>query len=154
MALPDTLQALPRTNENFGLIHFDFELDNIIWRDDRPIAIDFDDCAHYWYAADVAFALRTLFNDDANKVARDNPKLRLFVAGYRAVRDLPDAELVNLPLFLRFHHIVTLAKIRRALTPPQPNEPGPLRDLRLRVTANNNTRREIVVAWLRTQQMM
>ena len=129
------LHALPHTTENFGLIHFDFELDNIVWRDGAPVAIDFDDCAHYWYAADIAYALRDLFDDDATNVDLDHPRLRLFVAGYRAARAMSDADLANLPLFLRFHHLLGLARLRHAMTPAEPGEPDWVPDLRAKLAA-------------------
>ena len=52
------LGALPVDRDRYGLIHFDFELDNLYWRDQTIGMLDFDDCAHYWYAADIAFWLK------------------------------------------------------------------------------------------------
>lgn len=62
------LNCLPTDDGVFGLIHYDFELDNIIWDSNIPGIIDFDDCAFYWYAADIAFTLRDLFDDRADRV--------------------------------------------------------------------------------------
>src|SRR5436853_441693 len=47
--------ALPASQQTFGLIHYDFELDNLIWDDQRVGIVDFDDCAGYWFVADIAF---------------------------------------------------------------------------------------------------
>jgi Ser/Thr protein kinase RdoA (MazF antagonist) len=58
-----TLSALPVDATCFGLIHFDMEADNMRWRDGMPTVFDCDDCAHYWFAADVAYALRDLYDD-------------------------------------------------------------------------------------------
>lgn len=54
-------ESLEVTNDHFGLIHFDFELDNQRWEDGQIGMLDFDDCVNHWYAADIAFALRDLF---------------------------------------------------------------------------------------------
>jgi Ser/Thr protein kinase RdoA (MazF antagonist) len=39
------LSALPVTETNYGLIHGDFELDNLFWQDDTIAMLDFDDCS-------------------------------------------------------------------------------------------------------------
>jgi len=58
----ETIEHLyEKTEEKKGLIHFDFELDNLIWNGERNNIIDFDDAAMYGYGADTAFALRNLF---------------------------------------------------------------------------------------------
>src|SRR2546430_7254258 len=59
--LTSFLSALTVTETNSGLIHGDFELDNLFWQDDTIALLDFDDCSYSWYVADVAFALRDLF---------------------------------------------------------------------------------------------
>lgn len=128
------LRALPQDAGNFGLIHFDFEQDNIIWRGDEAVAIDFDDCAYYWYATDIAYALRDLYDDNASKVAFDDPRLQLFVAGYREVRELHDDDLANLPLFMRFHHLVWLMRLKHSLTAPLEDEPDWVPRLRAHLT--------------------
>ncbi len=143
--LIEELRALPRTTGNFGLIHFDFELDNIVWRGDEPVAIDFDDCAQYWYAADIAFALRDLFDDNATSVALDDPSLRSFVSGYREVRRLPDEELERLPLFLRFHHCTGWVRIQRSLTPPTSEELPWVPDLRAKLANSADELRSILL---------
>jgi len=60
-AITTWAELLDRTRDNFGLIHFDFELDNLCWEDALIQMLDFDDCAYHWYAADITYALRDLF---------------------------------------------------------------------------------------------
>jgi Ser/Thr protein kinase RdoA (MazF antagonist) len=60
----------------------------------------FDDCAHYWFAADMAFALRNLFHDRPSGVKFEGDRLRAFVSGYRDVRNLADKNLAAIPLSL------------------------------------------------------
>jgi Putative homoserine kinase type II (protein kinase fold) len=57
------LSALPVTETNYGLIHGDFELDNLFWQDDTIAMLDFDDCSYYWYVADVAICPQGSFCD-------------------------------------------------------------------------------------------
>lgn len=131
-----SLEALPINDDTFGLIHFDFELDNLVWQGERVWALDFDDCAHYWLAADVAFALRDLFGDRPAGVTLDDDRVRAFVGGYRDVRNLSDADLAAVPLFLAAHNLLTYARLKRALGgDPPPDEPDWLGGLRRRLAS-------------------
>lgn len=106
--------ALPTNAQTFGLIHYDFELDNLLWDDQRVSIVDFDDCARYWFGADIAFALRDLFDDQAAQIDAADARFQAFVAGYRELRSVTDADLRQLPLFLQIHNLVTFVKLLRA----------------------------------------
>jgi Ser/Thr protein kinase RdoA (MazF antagonist) len=117
----DWLDALPTTSETYGMIHGDFELDNLIWRNGSAAVLDFDDSAFMWYAADVAFAVRDLFTTDMDL---DDQRFQAFVAGYRESRPLSDESLSQTPLFLRFAQLVQYARIVRTLDfAPNPSHP-------------------------------
>lgn len=118
------LAELPVHRGNFGLIHFDFELDNLIWNNDAVGIIDFDDCSWYWFAADIAFALRDLFDDDPRHIDLESQPLRAFLDGYQQANQLPQADLKRLPLFLQIHNLLTFCKLLRALdSSPEPDDP-------------------------------
>ena len=103
-------------NENiYGLIHFDFELDNIVWNTDKTGIIDFDDSAFYWFVADIAFALRDLYDDSVKKVELQNESFQNFIDGYRQVKEITQEDLELIPMFLRLHNLITFAKLHRAL---------------------------------------
>lgn len=128
------LEALPINKDTFGLIHFDFEPDNLIWQAEQVWAIDFDDCAYYWFAADMAFALRDLFHDRPSGVDLDDNRVRAFVSGYRDMRGMSDEELSALPLFLAAHNLLMYARLRRSLgDAPDTEEPEWLGGLRRRL---------------------
>ncbi len=114
------LGQLATNEQTFGLIHFDFELDNIIWDGEQPGIIDFDDSAAYWFVADIAFALRDLFEDSANKVNLQDESFLHFIQGYKIVRPIDPEELKLIPLFLRVHNLMALAKLYRVTTPTHP----------------------------------
>jgi Ser/Thr protein kinase RdoA (MazF antagonist) len=115
--LDKRLSHLPVQDDNFGLIHYDFELDNLIWNRETVGIVDFDDCARYWFAADIAFALRDAFGDSPNAVDLENPIARQFLSGYRSARQIHDADLQFVPLFLALHNLVTISKLQDALKP-------------------------------------
>lgn len=123
--------------QNFGLIHYDFELDNIVWQAEQPGLIDFDDSAWYWFAADIAFALRDLFDDKATKIDLQHASLQQFVAGYRSVKTLDQQELDQLPLLMRLHNLISFAKLHRSLASgPTADDPAWSVGLRQRLLAN------------------
>jgi Ser/Thr protein kinase RdoA (MazF antagonist) len=118
--LTSFLAALPVTETNYGLIHGDFELDNLRWQDETIAMFDFDECASYWYIADVAFALRDLFNTDIGildipRVDPSHPSFRAFVRGYREEHSLDEELISYLPTFMRLVNLIMYAKLVRAM---------------------------------------
>lgn len=109
------LGALPADPARFGLIHFDMEADNMRWRDGVPTVFDCDDCAHNWFAADVAYALRDLYDDRIERIDLNDSRLGAFVEGYRAVRSLPESDVRLLPLFMRAHNLYWFARLHRSV---------------------------------------
>jgi Ser/Thr protein kinase RdoA (MazF antagonist) len=140
------LAALPANEQSFGLIHYDFELDNLIWDSQRLGIVDFDDCARYWFAADIAFALRDLFSDQAAQIDMADERFRAFIAGYREIRDLSDQELAQLGLFLRAHNLVTFAKLLRAADIDAQAAPAWIADLQDRLLGKAQAYRESFAA--------
>lgn len=106
------LSELPVTETNYGLIHGDFELDNLFWQDDTIAMLDFDDCSYYWYVADVAFALRDLFETG---VDLSNPSFRAFIRGYSEHYSLDEDLIFHLPTFMRLANLITYARLVRAM---------------------------------------
>ncbi len=113
--IASVMAVLPVNRDNYGLIHFDFELDNLYWRNDTIGILDFDDCSHYWYVADIAFALGDLFGAG---VKLDEASVREFVRGYSSHQLLDDELLSRLPVFLRMADLIDYARLARALDLP------------------------------------
>ncbi len=134
--LREELSQLPKNQQNFGLIHYDFELDNLIWDGEQFGIIDFDDSAWYWFVADIALALSDLFGDCASKVDFQNKSYLRFIEGYRRVRQIEQAELDRIPLFMQLDHVIGYARLYRALTPVNLNGELPwMEGLRHKLTA-------------------
>ncbi len=142
---------LPVGPDSFGLIHFDFELDNLLWQEERPWIIDFDSCAWCWYAADIAFALRDLFADRADRVDQSDPRFLSFVEGYRQARQIAQAELDRIPLFLRLHNMITYAGLQRSLEGgSRPDDPDWLAALRKKLMQKQDAYRQGFVDYLKS----
>ncbi len=110
-AVEKNLRMLPITKTNYGLIHFDFEPDNIVWLDGEIGIFDLDDCACAWFAMDVSNALCSeLFNDQVGLFDFADPRLAWFLEGHRAVRALTENEVAWMPLFLRLDNLVSFAR--------------------------------------------
>ena len=107
----EALQGLPTDGETYGLIHGDFELDNLVWNGNAVAIMDFDDCAHPFYVADIAFALRDLFEEGFKG---DDPRFVAFLRGYSMHHPL-DPTYARIPLFLRMAKLTMYARIVRAL---------------------------------------
>lgn len=88
------LAAYGRPPRRYGLIHADFNLDNMLLDGDRVVLLDFDDSGFGWHLFDLA-TVWTLFHG-ADCAA---PMRAGVIEGYRRERDLPDAEVARLPLF-------------------------------------------------------
>ena len=110
----DWLNNLPVSVNNFGLVHYDFELDNIFWAESERHfhVIDFDDSMYHWYIVDIAFALRDL---DELDEAEANVSLKAFLDGYCSAYDVKEDIITLLPRFRRFINLFSYAKITRSL---------------------------------------
>jgi len=110
--LSSFLAVLPVTATNYGLIHGDFELDNLRWQDETIAMFDFDDCSSFWYIADVAFALRDLFETG---VDLSHPSFRTFIRGYGEQYSLDEELIAQLPIWMRLVNLITYARLVRAM---------------------------------------
>jgi Ser/Thr protein kinase RdoA (MazF antagonist) len=79
----DTLMVSPG---EYGLLHGDFELDNLVWDGRQWQALDFDGAVYSWHAVDIAIALQDVW---ARTDAGRTEAIESFYAGYTAVRPLP-----------------------------------------------------------------
>ena len=95
---------------SYGVIHYDFEMDNICWKDGVPGFMDFDDCFYQWYAADIVYALRDLFNDKIDKINIQDERFQSFLKGYKSIRPISDEGLRNIPLQFRLQQPSLICK--------------------------------------------
>lgn len=105
-------EGLSISKETFGLIHYDFELDNLYWNHDEVGILDFDDCLICWYVADIAFALRDLFEDC---IDLSHPFFQEFIKGYSRETEIDTTLLQDLPWFMRMHSLVLFATLLRTV---------------------------------------
>lgn len=127
--LRNQLNLLPRTSTNYGLIHYDFELDNIIYNasDSSMSVIDFDDSMYHWYVMDIA----QVFNCLDSEVDGDTDHFKkYFLQGYRDHYDISEEVLNSIPIMLQFSKVYSYVRLLRCLKETWNNEPTWLLDLR------------------------
>ena len=90
----EALTAYGRSPHRYGLIHADFNLDNMLLAGDRVIPLDFDDCGFGWHLFDLVTVWTMFHGSDLAEAIRAG-----VVEGYRHHRALPDEELAHMPLF-------------------------------------------------------
>ena len=91
-----------------GLIHYDFEFDNLFWDGSQFHIIDFDDVSFYWFAADIGFALRDLWNE-----SHPDPEkaIELFLRGYREEMPLEERWEEEIPQFAYLQEVLAFARL-------------------------------------------
>lgn len=151
------LEDLPRGPDRFGLVHGDFELDNLCWGGDGSgdgdrdgaTAFDFDEAARSWFAADLAYAVRDLAPVPARTPRPGEADLfGAFLAGYREIRALAESDLAHLPLFTAAHAACSAVRARSALGDTgHPGDPQWLHILRRKLEQHIDRQRRAAAAF-------
>ena len=145
LTLAGWMGSLPRDGNHWGVVHGDFELDNLAWVGDQPIAYDFDEAAISWFAADIASAVRDLADPTGHAAGGHQARFGAFIAGYRSLRSLDDQDLGHLPLFAGLHAAASLVRITSALGDHGRDEPPWLTELRGKLTEKARAHRQLVI---------
>lgn len=118
--LREELDGLPSGTGHTGLIHFDFQTDNIFYSEaeERYCAIDFDDAMTHWFFLDIAAAVSDL-KELPGEVAERG--MGLFLQGYRSVKPLDEAYIERMPLFRKFADLYMLARLLRSVENLEPS---------------------------------
>jgi Ser/Thr protein kinase RdoA (MazF antagonist) len=98
------LEVFGRDAQNFGLVHADFRLANLLVEQDRLRIIDFDDCGFSWFLYDFATALSFIEHEAVVPALRD-----AWVKGYRTRATLSAQECAELPSFVILRRILLSA---------------------------------------------
>jgi Ser/Thr protein kinase RdoA (MazF antagonist) len=116
------LRAMQPPPRDYGLLHGDFELDNLVWDGRRWQALDFDGATYGWCGVDIAIALQ-----DVASMAdeRREAHLNSFRAGYAQVRPLPDGAWEAMPRILALVTAAKISLLRRAYRDVLPDADSP-----------------------------
>lgn len=130
--LEEYFAGQPVTPENYGLIHYDFEPDNVFYDEatDAISVIDFDDAMYHWYAMDIEQALDSLEGEAAPEEYEH--KKQIFMSGYVSRRPLPQ-DGPSMAACRRFADLYGYTRILRSAAEQGENEPEWLNVLRGRL---------------------
>ncbi|MFM9276898.1 phosphotransferase enzyme family protein [Paenibacillus jiagnxiensis] len=79
--ISNQLVAMKSNGHNYGLIHADLHMGNLVFKDDEPFPIDFGRCGYGYHLYDIAGAI----------IGLPPHKRKIFLQGYESVRELePD----------------------------------------------------------------
>lgn len=143
MEVKNLLEALPKNQRSFGLVHYDFEPDNIFYDEKNRICnvIDFEDGLYHWFALDIEQVFDSLsecMNEEKFAIAR-----KVFLNGYCTEFDISDEMLAFLPLFRRFIDLYSYTRILHSTGELElDNEPDWLR----RIAGKLNRKKDSILA--------
>ena len=128
--LKEYFSRLPIHSAIYGLVHYDFETDNVFYDETSGICsvIDFDDAMYHWYMMDVVQALDSL-QKELSKEAYAQKKA-IFLDAYSSQFAIDDDLLAAMPVLRRFANLYRYTRTRRSLQEHWDNEPGWMVELR------------------------
>lgn len=90
--------------QNYGLVHADLRLANLLVKQDQIAIIDFDDCGYCWYMYDFAAAIS--FYELENNVEQLK---QAWLNGYQKVRALTQADIDAIDTFILLRRVLLTA---------------------------------------------
>ncbi len=117
------LNELPQTRDTFGLVHYDFEPDNVFWNESGQCctAIDFEDGMYHFFLVDLEQALDALLENipiDQHSTVRN-----AFLQGYQSIKILEPDYADRLKLMRRFIDLYSYARLIRCVADELSNQP-------------------------------
>lgn len=110
----DQLQALPKDQTNYGLIHYDAHGNNFFVDEAGGITLfDFDDCVYSWFCNDIAIVLFYIVQDAEDAPAFTREFMTHFLRGYQQAYHLEPPWLQAIPAFLKVREILLYAAMYR-----------------------------------------
>ncbi len=139
--LKDYFSNLPVTKENFGLIHYDFEPDNVFYDEVTKTynPIDFDDAMYHWYALDIQTSTDEITEDMQEEQIESS--INQFIKGYRCEYDISHDMLKLLPVFRRYANLYGYVRLILSIREKWNNEPEWMVNLRIRLEDLLNRRK-------------
>lgn len=130
IAIKSKLDGLPSNYNNYGLVHYDFEPDNVFYDKEKNTCsvIDFDDSMYHWFALDIEQVFDSLedaLSGEAFQSARSE-----FIRGYKEEHHYTREMEESRPLMRRFINLYGYARLIRCVAEESADEPEWLIELR------------------------
>lgn len=132
--LQNKLSLLPAHKSRYGLIHYDFECDNVFYdeKENTCHVIDFDDGIYHFYALDLEQAL-----DSISEEAPEDKTLsakNAFLKGYKSEYLFDGFTSSLLPLMRCFCDLYSYTRLLYCLSEDVPNPPDWMTELKEKLT--------------------
>ncbi|MGD9471700.1 MAG: phosphotransferase enzyme family protein [Novosphingobium sp.] len=89
--------------QDFGLIHSDLRLANLLVDSGTTKVLDFDDCGLGWYVYDIASSMTFLENHpDVEAI------IGAWIEGYRTIGTLTEREIAEIPTFMMLRRLIIM----------------------------------------------
>jgi Ser/Thr protein kinase RdoA (MazF antagonist) len=120
----ERLKQLPRTPDDYGVIHADLHMHNFCFADGRITAFDFDNCEYAWFVKDIAVLLFYVARAEARGQREQAVAAFLapFLEGYREHRRCERASLQAIPDMLALQRSMNYALFHQYRDPDQIND--------------------------------
>ena len=96
--IQDWLASQSITKDNYGLVHDDMRVGNVLCDGQRIHFIDFDEPVYHWWMQDVARAFLEVSSKD---IEVWGSQFKHFIAGYRRVKPLTTEQLQQVPWLIK-----------------------------------------------------
>ncbi|GAA0286811.1 Ser/Thr protein kinase RdoA (MazF antagonist) [Gracilibacillus halotolerans] len=105
-----TIKKIPKNRSNYGLLHGDLWLENILVdRDSNITMVDFQDCEKHFYIYDIVVpiysALEYSFVGGSNIAEYEQAITKAIIKGYLEENELPNEMLEMFPQFIKLKEI-------------------------------------------------
>ena len=129
--LEEFFTTLPMTTDNYGLIHYDFEMDNVFYDKETESynIIDFDDSVYHWYAMDIVQSTNSIKSELPEKLHQQAEAN--FMDGYKSITAVDESMLAIMPTFKRYANLIGYARCLRSTHEQWLNEPEWMKELRV-----------------------
>lgn len=129
-AVKSELKGLPANHDNYGLIHYDFEPDNVFYNEKTKTysVIDFEDGMYHWFVLDIEQVfdcLEEVLSGEALRSAESE-----FIRGYKEEHCYTQEMEESRPLMGRFINLYGYARLIRCVAEKFADEPEWLAELR------------------------
>ena len=123
-------QKLPQNKSNFGLVHYDFELDNVFYEETskKYSVIDFGSSMYHWYTMDIEQSLANL-KEEYSQNDFEHIKT-IFMNGYKTEYQIFEEEIKLFPVFRRFDNLRQYINLKDVVEETWDNEPEWMVNLR------------------------
>jgi len=108
------LVKLNRSSDEYGIVHYDYELDNLFMKEDTIYAIDFNDAHYHFLTMDIVNAL-----DGVDELYQDS-----MLNGYQEIRSLSHAYDKEKIWCEKYAAIYKYTRIKRSIHENYENEPN------------------------------